>query len=199
MGMFDTIICEYALPRSSLSEGIAPDERWETQEFQTKSLDNGLKTFFITADGELHEERHDREWVKDDSHSGGGYFKTNHSWREPRDYHGEIVFGYLFYGDEQDSYLEFKAIFTKGKLSNIKLVSVNSLPNTHRKECDLRLHTWNLKCQHRQKQIWYKIYRLLWDMPVVWAFRVLKKWAQRLPAFLFNIESFLRWGLVKIK
>jgi hypothetical protein len=78
-------------------------------------------------------------------------------------------------------------------------MSVNSFPNAHRKECDLRLHTWNLKCQERQKQIWYKIYRVLWDAPIVWAFGVLKKWAQRLPAFLFSIESFLRWGLVKMQ
>jgi len=200
MGMIDTIICEYTLPIPASAGGIVvPDKEWKTQEFQTKSLDNQLKTFFITADGELYEERSDTEWVEDSAQTCGGHFKTNYSWKEQRDYHGEIVFGYLFYGEEQDSYLEFKALFTKGNLSNIKFLSLNSLPNAHRKECDLRLHTWNLKCQQRQRQIWYKIYRFLWDAPVVCVFGNLRKWAQRLPVFLLNIESFLRWGLVKIK
>jgi hypothetical protein len=79
MGMFDTVVCEYTLPISSVPEGIVPDKKWETQEFQTKNLDNGLKTFFITSDGELYEEKHDKEWVEDDSHAGRGYFKTNYS------------------------------------------------------------------------------------------------------------------------
>ncbi len=93
MGLFDGVRCEYPLPKSP-----APPE---DPEFQTKSLpDPYLREFVIKADGRLVQEVEDGQEVE-------------------VDYHGDIFFYDL--NLETNEWWEYKARFTKGRLSSVKL------------------------------------------------------------------------------
>lgn len=112
MGMFDEIRVELLLPdRSEIS----------TEWFQTKSFENVMTKYVITAKGELYEELWDWEWMEADTHWLGGYIqKIDGSYRREylTDYHGDII----FYGSRPQStgeWQNYHARFTNGKLTRI--------------------------------------------------------------------------------
>ena len=73
MGMFDYIKCEVQLPGYS----FITDE-----EFQTKSFDNCMDHYVITAKGEVYREVWDHEWVDNpESPIGGSFRKVEGSYR----------------------------------------------------------------------------------------------------------------------
>lgn len=111
MGMFDYIKCELMLPDASMQ-----GER----EFQTKSLENVMVTYVITAKGELYKEQWDYEWVNDDNHFFKGYSKrVDGSYRRNylTDYHGDI----MFYNSSTDGkkWRDYYARFTDGRLTRM--------------------------------------------------------------------------------
>ncbi len=58
MGMFDYIKCEIQLPGYSFITN---------EEFQTKSFDNVMEQYVITAKGQIYCEKWDYEWVDDET------------------------------------------------------------------------------------------------------------------------------------
>jgi hypothetical protein len=100
MGMFDTIRCEYPLPENSFQE----------ESFQTKSLECLLDEYTITKRGRLilHMHRHYQTKTKD----------------VDVEYHGDLRF-YTSVGERDEGtyeWVEYKARFTEGKVQWIKRV-----------------------------------------------------------------------------
>lgn len=114
MGMFDEIRVELPLP-----DDTPVSDTW----YQTKSLDNALSQYVITANGELYEEVWDREWEEDaESFFGGKYKLIKGSYR--RDYltnfHGDIRFYSCTPENSIDrTWRDYYARFTNGKLQEM--------------------------------------------------------------------------------
>jgi len=116
MGMFDEIKVEQLLPGN-----IEITDEW----FQTKSFDNVMTKYVITAKGELYEERWDYEWIDDPDTlhkiTFKGYLeKIEGSYRREylTNYHGDVI----FYGDkglETKVWRDYYARFTDGKLTKM--------------------------------------------------------------------------------
>ncbi len=114
MGLFDEIRVEQILPGE-----YEITDTW----YQTKSLENVMARYVITAKGELYEDRWDYEWVEDEKHFLKGYLnKIEDSHRRDylTDFHGDII----FYSSKPELntnrvWRDYHARFTEGKLSRI--------------------------------------------------------------------------------
>jgi hypothetical protein len=112
MGMFDYIKCEIQLPGYSFITN---------EEFQTKSFDNVMEQYVITAKGQIYCEKWDYEWVDYETRPiVKGYLKkVEGTYR--RDYltdlHGDIRFynGIPIDGKKYDYF----ARFSYGKLDRL--------------------------------------------------------------------------------
>lgn len=121
MGMFDYFRVELALPGFN---AVPP----KTLKFQTKSLHNSMRTYVITATGELYYEDNDVEWVDDETAFFGGYIREIPGTERRvylHSYHGDIV----FYTEAinvpdmgNEGWVDYTARFTDGKLTRITMV-----------------------------------------------------------------------------
>ena len=149
MGMFDTLFVKKKLPLTK--ELKALNVNWEEVDFQTKDLENLLDTYEITKAGKLRHLWQRREWKDDDSAFLKGYFEVvEEEWRDVL-FHGTINFyathctndtKHWDYFDDEDQltfddielihgddwWFEFEAIFTKGKLQEIRLIKADKTP-----------------------------------------------------------------------
>lgn len=108
--MFDEIRIEQVLPGNT-----EITDEW----FQTKSFDNVMTRYVITANGELYEERWDYEWITDEGYMLKGHLKRiEGSYRREylTDYHGDVIF---YTGLENNVWRDYYARFTDGKLSKM--------------------------------------------------------------------------------
>lgn len=112
MGMFDEIRIEHILPGN-----IQITDEW----YQTKSFDNVMTKYVISANGELYEEKWDWEWIEDPNHWLKGYIQKiegSYHRKHLTDYHGDII----FYGSrptDHHTWRDYYARFTDGKLSKM--------------------------------------------------------------------------------
>jgi len=149
MGMFDNIFVKRKLPLTK--ELKALDIKWEEVDFQTKDLENLLDTYEITKGGKLRHLWQKREWKDDDNAFLKGYLEVvEEEWRDV-DFHGTINFytshctnntrhwdcledeDQLSFDDIEiiqgdDWWIEFEAIFTNGKLEDIRLIKAEKTP-----------------------------------------------------------------------
>jgi glutamate synthase domain-containing protein 1 len=114
MGMFDEIRVEQLLPGNT-----EITDEW----FQTKSFENVMTKYVITAKGELYEERWDYVWVDDPGAVHKifkGYLKkVEGSYRREylTNYHGDVIF---YKGMNSNKVLrDYYARFTDGKLTSM--------------------------------------------------------------------------------
>lgn len=111
MGMFDYIKCEVQLPGySSITD----------EEFQTKSFENTMENYVITANHEIYREVWDYEWIENPGSFLGGYSnKVEDSYRREylTDLHGDII----FYNNTKidGKRYDYFARFTEGKLTRM--------------------------------------------------------------------------------
>jgi hypothetical protein len=113
MGMFDEIRVEQLLPGNTKIT-----DEW----YQTKSLENALSKYVITAKGELYEERWDYKWITDEEHMFKGYLKKiEGSYRREylTDYHGDIMFYKGMEAISNKVLRDYFARFTDGRLSKM--------------------------------------------------------------------------------
>lgn len=116
MGMFDYFYCEYEI---DAPEGL---------EFQTKDTDaQYLENYKIDKDGYLWHEYREYKWSPDpEREKDGGLLAmvgalktTTKEWRRQDGFRGSIN----FYTDHKGDWLEFSALFDKGKVINIEKIS----------------------------------------------------------------------------
>lgn len=111
MGMFDEIRIELPLP-----DNTPVSDDW----YQTKSFDNTLSQYVLTANGELYREEWDRKWEEDtDAFFGGRFKRIEKSYRREylTNYHGDI----RFYSSTPvgRTWRDYYARFTNGKLQEM--------------------------------------------------------------------------------
>ena len=75
--MFDHFLFEADLPREGLPSEIKEVDMSET-EFQTTDLSRTMDTWSVSNAGELFFHESEPLFVKDESHTMGGYFKDEH-------------------------------------------------------------------------------------------------------------------------
>ena len=190
MGLFDNIYCKSKLPLpDDLRELSDLKVDWKSQPFQTRDLDNCLSVFHIEENGDLIEEVHDREFEKDDSHPFGGYLRSKDKWNEKRWHHGEINFYESFYAKNFDYWVEFKAIFTEGQLSNIELVEFTEKCNKKRREDNKKMEERIRLREERSKKLWYKLYRVIWKAPVRWTCRKIYSLSSWIGRNIYKLEN----------
>ena len=78
MGMYDTIRCEYLLPRGEDCKELANLDFNKDLIYQTKDLDCCLSHYEIRADGTLWR-RHDEGWIQLAYYTGNVIFYDFHS------------------------------------------------------------------------------------------------------------------------
>ena len=111
MGMFDEIRVEQVLPGN-----FEITDTW----YQTKSFDNVMAKYAITAKGELYEETWEYEWVDDpENHMFKGYLKQKEGTYQRNyltDFHGDIKF---YEGLNNEVWRDYYARFTEGRLTKM--------------------------------------------------------------------------------
>jgi hypothetical protein len=121
MGMFDYVKVEdqIDLPKPECFESF--DKNIKDFEFQTKSLENCMNTYFLSNDKHLY---------KDDFCDEQDVRKQR---RQLIDFHGIIKFGAYHPTDLVDYSVEYEAKFTNGILEDIKLVDCKVYNHESRK------------------------------------------------------------------
>jgi hypothetical protein len=180
MGMFDTISVSGDLPFSQEMIDLGIDKN--NLSFQTKDLDCTM-SHYIIQNGELFEEKYKtEEWIAGDPTAKSimdriGFMERKGPYFDKVNFHGEIYF-YEFLTNVQDKWdcwVEFKAVFTDGKLQKLELFKFDKTDNAERKARDAEMKEKIEKEQKRwiNKYFFYtKFYRFLhykiwinfWDM-----------------------------------
>ena len=118
MGMFDSLTCEYPLPR--------PDMHSRT--FQTKDLGCMLDSYVIRASGELFIQAYGYEQVEaPESRIGFRLRRVNEHWERIDDEHGDVYFyDFQHLGIVDSPLITFRARFTHGRVESI--IEVDDAP-----------------------------------------------------------------------
>lgn len=178
--MFDTISVSGDLPFSQ--EMIDLGINKNNLSFQTKDLDCSM-SYYIIQNDELFEEKFKTEkWIEGDKNAKSvmdriGHMNRRDPYFEKVNFHGEIYFYELLMDiqDKWDCWVEFKAVFTDGKLQKLELFKFEKTDNAERKARDAEFTERMEKEQKRwiNKYLFYtKFYRFLhykiwisfWDM-----------------------------------
>lgn len=136
--MFDNISVSGSLPFSEEMISLGLDKN--NLSFQTKDLDCALDSYVI-QNGELFVQKYkNSKWIEGDKNGKTFMDKIGHLEREDPFlekvyFHGEIYFCEFIHDvqDQWDCWIEFKAIFTEGKLQRIELFKFEKTSNAERK------------------------------------------------------------------
>ena len=139
--MFDTISVSGDLPFSQEMIDLGIDKN--NLSFQTKDLDCTM-SHYIIQNGELFEEKYKTEkWIEGNKNAKSIIDKIGHMQREDPyfekvNFHGEIYFYELLMNvqDKWDCWVEFKAVFTDGKLQKMEAFKFEKTDNAERKARD---------------------------------------------------------------
>jgi len=194
MGFFDTIKCEYPLPKPEDMKELVNIDLNELS-YQTKDLENALSYYNIKSDGTLWINSEVFEHIKGDPKGKTfsekfGYIKVIKSeWDQIKDFTGTVNFyKYLHRNPENNSELnndysiEYTAIFVKGKLDTVQLSSFEYTDNSERKSNEAK---W--KAEKIERDIlwnkWYiKYLYTYYDKSVFKIFRTYRKIINKLPS-----------------
>lgn len=201
MGMFDTIYSEYPLPIPE-NIGELTNTQIQNAHYQTKDIDNILGTFKICSDGFLWRKLVDGYYDKGDPEAESivdrlpRFVKVSESWMKT-----ELTCYVNFYVDfkylecsqtelNNDYWLEYRAHFYRGKLSDILISKFEVEDNTER-----RTREANWKKQHQDRIIFLnKWYIKSWYVPWRWVvsriFRLYRKVKNHIPNE-WKVEKFL--------
>ena len=139
MGMYDTVEVHRKLPLQGIPaneiRALKQGVNWKEVEFQTKSIDNCMDHYKIAINGKLYIQRANYTEVKESrkvSHADFPMMKIDGKpWFEPAP---KTPTSLIFYGNVKtsphrcvDYWLECEAIFLRGKLHEIKLISLESI------------------------------------------------------------------------
>lgn len=120
MGMYDTLRCDYPLP----------DERYQGETFQTKSMERTLAHYVITANGRLM-------FYEPTFEDASGWQFTNENLDKLPDkgeevlFHGDIEFvTLLVVGDDSPRLARFVARFNNGQIAWIKKIDEQATPSS---------------------------------------------------------------------
>jgi len=162
MGAFSYIVCEKELPLpSDLGEDFN-DVEWDTILFQSKSLDphEMFNKYCISEDGQFYKEEVDFELelkLEDGAPVGAEVNETNVNGIEKQDITAEIVFSYLHLATRYDYWMEFKALFFKGELKELTLLTWEKEDAKERVELQAKITKLAKKQVDKQKTLYWKM------------------------------------------
>lgn len=164
MGMFNYIKIDKSVNFPEIEKYKGPN--LHDLQYQTKSLDGGLSDYTI-KNNQLFVDNVKMEWVEVKDHWLGGHM--NEISRETvKDNHSGLVIFYECiddYDENNDAWVEFSALFSKGNLiEDIELVKFELINNFAKKEADNKFKN-KLKKEFELSRKWYyfiiRFYRFL--------------------------------------
>jgi hypothetical protein len=127
MGMFDEITCEYPLPETGYRVPFGHSG------FQTKDLDNLMDRYTVSVDGRLIRHEVEYSWVEGEPGVSRGHLEKVDETPVDVEYHGDISFYDTFVvADGYRVWIQFKARFTEGNVSWIRVEDVRKMPQAKR-------------------------------------------------------------------
>lgn len=158
--MFDYIECQYQLPITDEIKSKLGDQDWENVKFQTKSFaDPFLNNYTIEDDGQVYKEEVERTLVGEDDEDVE--IKETSLGINKVEWTGELFFYYDFFNEEEDFWLEFRALLWKGELKEIEVFKFNKMDNEYRKEVQEKFIEAGVKRAERENKWWWRFF-LAW-------------------------------------
>lgn len=161
MGMFDNISVSEGLPFNDEMKELGIDIN--NLSYQTKDLDCLMDSYIIQG-GKLFVQKYKSEdWIEGNKDSKNvfdriGHLKRSDPYYEEVNFHGNIYF-YEFLNNVKgkwDCWIEYKAVFTKNKLTSLELFKFTKEDNSDRLK---REEEWREKIEAENKK-WYNKYFL---------------------------------------
>jgi hypothetical protein len=194
MGMYDEIYVKQDLP---LPEEIATLKDWKTYRFQTKDLDNCLSEYIINEYRELVEIVTEREYIAyTEEERKKLKIKPWNLWKEVKEgaitynnmnYHGVVNFyTYDSIDDDTDFWVDFKAIFSHGKLENIEFLEFKK--EVGRKEKNQAFFKKYEECQKNPWNVFKKYASYLgWK----WFWRNISNFLYKISGIIEKVRMFI--------
>lgn len=163
MGMFDFIKCKYSLPDIDLSGTELTKDLLQNGNYQTKDLDLILTNYTIEEDGQISWTRYKKqEWIENQSIFGGFMEYSDPEtiyWSDKRV--TSIIFYDFFQFEEtpNDYWVEWQALISDSKVTEIKLFSIEKQDNTQRKQNAIEREE-KFKSFREKSEKWYHKYIL---------------------------------------
>ena len=203
MGMFDTIICKYPLPRPDDPMELK-DFNFNNTDFQTKDLEKALFQYEIKEDGSFWIRKTECELVKGNKKAKSmmdrfGYMKVIKEWWEPTKFTGTIEFYNILGFDtkfdrdafQNDYWIEYIATFIDGQIAAVGLLKFEGTNNSERKKRNAEFD----EKMRLEKILWDKWYmKYIYNYYancVSWIFRKWRRISQKFP-HSYKIERFFR-------
>ncbi|MAH50972.1 hypothetical protein CMI37_34465 [Candidatus Pacearchaeota archaeon] len=161
--MFDYIECEYKLPLPDFTKEESADlndVKWEEVEFQTKDFYDLLIKYTISEDGQLYENKIERQWVEDEGSPMGAIMEEKEDGIEKMDYSGDLAFYGMILGKKYDHWFEFKSLWWKGELKEIDLLKYKKEDNTERLEAQEKFDSVLRDFSNKKERWWFPIYSI---------------------------------------
>jgi hypothetical protein len=119
-----------------------------------------LTKYEVTEDGQIYENKVERELVEDESKVS---VKEVEMGIEKMEHSGEIVFYSLVLGKKFDYWFEFSALFWKGDLREINLLEYKREDNKIRLEGEENVNKMLKAHSKKLKKWWFPVYKLYRD------------------------------------
>ena len=194
MGMYDSIDCHYSLPMPEDPKGYTG-----SYGFQTKDFDCGLDLYVIDKDGRLSIERRETEWIEGDPNGKSfldkmGHVKTIKTWLEALNNTCTIEFHDYITSDntDYDYWIQYKATFIRGQISDVILTNFEATSNSSRKKSD---EEFKIKLGQRRDfvETWrYKYIYHPYNTVLRAVVRRTTTWLGRASSLIFKLESKIR-------
>ena len=172
MGMFDNLYVERKLPLTKEIKKAFPNKDWTKEDFQTKSLDNTMTSYYIKKNGNLYTEKVEGETIRTMPEAEEKKLKKQGKFCWPyefvetsRESVKEIITETInFYSYEEDEEgntwdIEFDAEIVKGKVGSIKLIKGEITRTAEENAADEK--AWQDRLEEHERHPWTKTKKIL--------------------------------------
>lgn len=176
MAMFDTLSFESIenfLLEVSWGENKIPSQVTqsikESNEFQTKDLDNTLSKFLVSLDGRLKSQHFENYYYENDANGSviKGAIKTSGEYWVDEGFNGNIkIYDTIDFLDN-DWFITFEISFVSGFLNKASCISVEVINNITRKKQEVQLLQQSIKRAKLLKNPIFKFYAGFWVYPMI--------------------------------
>ena len=197
IGMFDNVFCERKLPLTKEIKKAFPDKDWTKEDFQTKSLDNTMTSYYIKKNGYLYTEKVEGETVRTMSEAEEkktrkqGKFCWPYTYVETsRELVKEIITETInFYSYEEDIegntwVIEYDAEVVKGRVKSIELVKAEIVDTAE--ENAAREKEWQDQMDAYERHPWTKAKKILNKITFNYWTRF---WGNYVSRFLYKVSQ----------
>jgi hypothetical protein len=172
MGLFDTIIVKRKLPLTKEIKKAFPNKDWTKEDFQTKSLDNTMTSYYIKKNGFLYTEKVEGEQVRTMTEAEEKkirkqgrfcwpYKFVEHSRESVKEIITDTINFYSYENDEEGNTwdIEFDAEIIKGKLKSLKLVKAEIVHTAEENAANEK--AWQDRLKAYENHPWTKTKKIL--------------------------------------